>query len=83
MSGKKGCGKKLDAAFKFIESDSLGILQVVFLSELSMGDQAMAALLSILSSNETIVDQPSTVDQSEQIIVPSEAARILAEIKTR
>ena len=48
-----------------------------------MGDQAMAALLSILNSNETIVDQPSTVDQSEQIIVPSEAARILAEIKTR
>ena len=79
----KGCVKKLDAAFTFIESDSLGILQVVFLSELSMGDQAMAALLSILSSNETIVDQPSTVDQIEQIIVPSEAARILAEIKTR
>ena len=48
-----------------------------------MGEQAVAALLSILTSKETLIDQPSEVDQSENIISPSPAARILAEIKTR
>ena len=58
-------------------------LQVVFLSELSMGEQAVASLLSILSSKETLLDQPSVEDHSESIISPSPAARILAELKTR
>ena len=58
-------------------------LQVVFLSKLSMGEQAVASLLSILSSRETILDQPSVEDQSENVILPSPATRILAELKTR
>ena len=58
-------------------------LQVVFLSKLSMGEQAVASLLSILSSRETILDQPSVEDQIENIISPSPATRILAELKTR
>jgi len=58
-------------------------LQVVFLGELSMGEQAVGSLLSILSSKETLLDQPSVEDQSENIISPSPAARILAELKTR
>ena len=58
-------------------------LQVVFLSELSMGEQAVTALISILFSKETVIDQPSEEDHSENIISPSPAARILAEIKTR
>ena len=56
---------------------------MVFLSELSMGDQAVAVLLSILSAKETVFDQPSDVDAREVFITPSKAARILAEIKTR
>ena len=48
-----------------------------------MGEQAVAALLPILNSKEAIVNQLSEVDQSENIISPSPAARILAEIKTR
>ena len=55
----------------------------MFLSELSMGDQAVAVLLSILSAKETVFDQPSDVDAREVFITPSKAARILAEIKTR
>ena len=59
-------------------------LKVVFLSELSMGEQAVAALISILTSKETILNSPpSDTDLSENIISPSPAARILAEIKTR
>lgn len=56
---------------------------MVFLSELSMGEQAVTALISILFSKETVIDQPSEEDHSENIISPSPAARILAEIKTR
>ena len=48
-----------------------------------MGDAAGAALLSILTSKEIVIDEPSEVDQSEISIVPSQAARILAEIRTR
>ena len=48
-----------------------------------MSDQAVATLLSILSSKETVVGQPSELDQSEVTVTPSQAARILAEIKTR
>ena len=48
-----------------------------------MGDQAIASLLSILSSKEALLDQPFVEDQSESIISPSPAARILAELKTR
>ena len=48
-----------------------------------MGGQAVSALLPILSSKETEVDQPSHEEQNEQLIVPSQAARILAEIRTR
>jgi len=48
-----------------------------------MGEQAVASLISILSSKETLLDQPSVEDQSENIISPSPAARILAELKTR
>ena len=55
----------------------------MFLSELSMGDQAVAVLLSILSAKETVFDQPSDVDARDIFITPSKAARILAEIKTR
>ena len=58
-------------------------LQVVYLSKLSMGEQALASLLSILSSKEAILDQPSVEDQSENVILPSPATRILAELKTR
>lgn len=57
--------------------------QMVFLSELSMGEQAVAALLCILTSVQALIDQPSEADQSEQIIEPSQASRILAEIRTR
>ncbi|XP_068681108.1 probable E3 ubiquitin-protein ligase HECTD4 isoform X3 [Montipora foliosa] len=57
--------------------------QMVYLSELSMGDQAVAALLSILSSKETPLDQPAEVEQGEKLLQPSQAARILAEIRTR
>lgn len=56
---------------------------MVFLSELSMGEQAVAALLSILSSKETLLDQFSVVDHSENIISLSPATRLLAELKTR
>ena len=49
-----------------------------------MGEQAVAALLSILTSEETSLDPPSSeADRHENIISPSPAARILAEIKTR
>lgn len=58
-------------------------LQVVFLSELSMSEQAVVSLLSILSSKETLLDQSSVEDHSENTISPSPAARILAELKTR
>ena len=56
---------------------------MVYLSELSMGDQAVAALLSILSSKETPLDQPAEVEKGEKLLQPSQAERILAEIRTR
>lgn len=48
-----------------------------------MGEQAVAALRCILTSEQALIDQPSEADQSEQIIEPSQASRILAEIRTR
>ncbi|PFX24720.1 putative E3 ubiquitin-protein ligase HECTD4 [Stylophora pistillata] len=57
--------------------------QVVFLSELSMEEQTVAALLTILNSKEVILDKLLESDQSEKVVLTSPAARILAEMKTR
>ena len=56
---------------------------MVFLSELSIGNQAVAALHSILSSKQTPVDRPAEGDAGQKFIQPSQAARILAEMRTR
>ena len=61
---------------------TLTSLQMVFLSDLSIVDQAVGALLSILSAKEAPVGQ-SHMSEIENTLVPSPAARILAEIKTR
>lgn len=56
---------------------------MVFISGLCIGNQAMVALHSILSSKQMPVDQPAEGDVSEKVIQPSQAARILAEMRTR
>ena len=55
----------------------------MFLSELSMEEQTVAALLTILNSKEVILDKLLEADQSEKVVLTSPAARILAEMKTR
>ena len=48
-----------------------------------MEQQTVAALLTILNSKEIIFDQLLEAYQSEKVVPPSPAARILAEMKTR
>ena len=48
-----------------------------------MEQQTVAALLTILNSKEITFDQLLEADQSEKVVPPSPAARILAEMKTR
>lgn len=56
---------------------------MVFLSKLAIGNQAVAALHSILSSKQTPIDHAAEGDAREKVIQPSQAARILAEMRTR
>lgn len=48
-----------------------------------MEQQTVAALLTILNSKEITFDQLLEADQSEKVVPPSPAARIVAEMKTR